>query len=96
MGIPVAPSLSTFRVNLGGYFSSSFFISREEVLFDFVSVLVVSSNCCTLTQICPLLQDGESKYAAAGEPDAGRGLSCGCPGYSCDHAVAVELGWPEG
>src|ERR1043165_2540197 len=47
-GIPVAPSLSTFWVNLGGYFSSSFFIPREEVLFHFVSVLVVSSIAARL------------------------------------------------
>src|SRR3954462_3344387 len=34
LGILVAPRSSTFRVNLGGYFSLHFFIPREEVLIN--------------------------------------------------------------
>ena len=69
---------------------------REEVLFNIALILVVSSNCRTFTHNCPLLQDGESKHAAAGEPDVGRGFGCGRPGYGCDHAAVAEPGWPEG
>ena len=43
MGIPVAPSFRTFRVNLGGYSAFDFFIPHEEVLLSILFYLLVSS-----------------------------------------------------
>src|ERR1041384_4924591 len=53
LGILVAPSPSTFRVTLGGYFSFRFFIPREEVLITMLKFLWFRQFCRELTRICP-------------------------------------------
>src|SRR3954468_24865528 len=73
LGILVAPRSSTFRVVLGGISAStSSYLVKKSCLTLLNSCGFV--NCRTLTHQCPCLQDDESKRAAAGEPDAGRGF----------------------
>src|SRR3954464_9789916 len=62
LGILVAPRLSTFRVELGGISAStSSYLVKKSCLTLLNSCGFI--NCCTLTLVCPLLQDGESKHA---------------------------------
>src|SRR3954462_8130429 len=64
LGILLAPRLSTFRVNLVGISSFSFFIPCEEVLFNILLPLWFL-QCCNVNSQYPCLRDDASKHAAA-------------------------------
>ena len=95
LGIPVAPSFRTFRVNLGGYSAFGFLIPREEVLLLILFYLLVSSIFLRCSHKCPCIQDLEREYVAVGEPYPWGGCGRSGSGHSCDHAVTTEPDIPE-
>ena len=86
LGIPVAPSLSTFWVNLGGYFSFCFFIPREEVLILQCLDSLVSSIVRRLLNV-PVYRMTRSSVPPPENPMLGEALAAVAQGT----AVIMQL-----